>query len=233
MRREHWGKDNACFFSRSNRADKQEMGRKVESEGNTIMVANPQRWPMNVEDYLKLDDNNTDVRYEYLDGQIYAMAGGTADHSRLAINTIVALDAQLSSGTCHVFNSDMRVQLSEERYVYPDVSISCDSADAQGDSKTLHFPKMIIEILSPSTELRDRTSKFASYRARPTIQEYALVNYTHQYVEIYRRNGKRWSYQSYELDEDVEFTSLNLSIPISEIYRLTNIPTHAPKPEDE
>src|SRR6266571_1063189 len=105
------------------------------------MAANPKEyehyWPMRmtVEEYLKLDELSTDVRYEYLDGQIYAMAGGTADHSTLKLNIAIILRMALKRGPCRVYDTDMQVQLANTRYVYPDATVTCDPEDMSGDSK--------------------------------------------------------------------------------------------------
>src|SRR2546423_1822683 len=100
------------------------------------MAADPQRWTMDVEEYLRLDEASLDVRYEYLDGQIYAMAGGTADHSTIKINITALFRRLLRRGPCRVYDTDRRVQLSRKRYVYPDASITCDPADFPGASQT-------------------------------------------------------------------------------------------------
>ena len=194
------------------------------------MAANPKEyehyWPMRmtVEEYLKLDESSTDVRYEYLDGQVYAMAGGTADHSTLKINVVIALRTRLGKGPCRVYDTDMQVQLANTRYVYPDATVTCNAEDMLGDSTRIYSPRIVIEVLSPSTERRDRTKKLAAYQQCPTLQEYVLIDYTHQCVEIYRRQDWGWSYHRFIPDHEVELATLNLHIPFSELYNLTNIP---------
>src|SRR5438105_5319255 len=115
------------------------------------MSALPNRSTMSVEEYFELDRNSQEVRYEYIDGHIYMMAGGSANHSRISANIIGLLYNQLRGGSCDIHTTDMKVQLSERRYVYPDVSVSCDDRD-RGNDDRLHYPCLVIEVLSPSTE---------------------------------------------------------------------------------
>ena len=151
------------------------------------------------------------------------LAGGTANHSRISANIISLLQSLLRGGPCWVYTSDMKVQLSESRYVYPDVSVSCDERD-RGTIDALHFPSLIVEVLSPSTEGRDRGRKFGYYRACPTIQEYVLVDSQRQAVDIYRRKGHFWLICSFGPDEQVELTSLNVHFPVAALYENSVLP---------
>ncbi|QBD81248.1 Uma2 family endonuclease [Ktedonosporobacter rubrisoli] len=157
------------------------------------MAADPQRW-LSVEEYLELDSASLDLKYEYLSGQIRAMNGGTTNHAWLSINMLTQLNEQLRSGPCLVYNSDMRVQLAHNCYVYPDVTISCDVADAQGENVIVRAPHLVVEVLLPSTEAYDRGEKFARYQSCASVQEYVLVNYRQQLIEVFRRQGAKWSY---------------------------------------
>ncbi|HTK10103.1 MAG TPA: Uma2 family endonuclease [Ktedonobacteraceae bacterium] len=187
------------------------------------MVEHPQQQKISVEEYLKLDQTS-EIRYEYIDGYAYALAGGTAAHSLLAVNMIHLLNEQLQSGPCRVFNSDMRVQLSRRRYVYPDVVVSCDVADSEGLNEILRSPHLIVEILSPTTELYDRVQKFSYYQELPSMQEYMLISTQRQMVEIYRRNGATWTYRRYYPGQTVELESLDIHIPFTAIYERVRVP---------
>ena len=101
---------------------------------------------MDVEDYLKLDQNSKNARYEYLDGELRMLAGGSTYHSAIIANLTAILGRALENGPCWVYNSDIRVKLSESRYVYPNVSVSCDQRDKELDD-TIHFPCMAVEVL--------------------------------------------------------------------------------------
>ena len=113
------------------------------------MVAQPHRTFMSIEDYLALDRDSLDARYEYIDGYAYLMAGGTLDHSTICINVTSVL-RNLLRWPCRVYNSDARVRLSEERYFYPDATVSCDERD-RGTGDMIVSPRVVIEVLSPGT----------------------------------------------------------------------------------
>jgi len=173
---------------------------------------------MNIEEYLQLDSTSIGIRYEYIDGLVTMLAGGTADHATIGANIISILHRLLSGGPCRVFTSDLRVQLSEMRYVYPDVTISCDERD-RGRIDRIQHPRLIVEILSPRTEAYDRGRKFAYYRQCPTIQEYVLIDSQHQDVEVYRREKNRfWTFHAFEPDDDIELSSLGVRFPIAVVY---------------
>ncbi len=182
------------------------------------MVAEPDRLMMSVEDYLTLDRSSVEVRYEYVDGYVYMLAGGTADHSTISINLTSLLHSLLRSSHCRVYNSDLKVRLSQKRYVYPDASVSCDQRD-RGSSDTVQFPRLIVEVLSSSTEAYDRGRKFAYYRACPTIQEYVLIDTQRQAVEVYRRQSDTlWTLHPFGPGDLVDLASLSLSFSIAALY---------------
>ena len=176
------------------------------------------------EEYLRIDRESLDIKYEYDDGWIYAMAGGSTSHSLLAGNMFAILRSHLRGGPCKVYTSDMRVCISELQYFYPDVSVSCDPEDTQAIKDNLQSPRLIVEVLSPSTEMHDRTRKFARYQRCPTIQEYVLVSQKRQEVEVFTRNGKRWIYQLFGPGEDIELLSLNIQFPIAMLYEDVPLP---------
>ena len=182
------------------------------------MVAQPQRLHMSIEDYLKLDQDRAGARYEYINGHAYLLAGGTANHSIISANLIRELSLALRGSSCLVYTSDLRVRLSEQRYVYPDVSVSCDPRD-RGAVEHLQSPRLIVEVLSPSTEAYDRGKKFSYYRACPTIEEYLLVDSQQQIVEIYRREQNTfWMLHPLEPGDQVSLQSLGVSFPIAAVY---------------
>jgi Uma2 family endonuclease len=174
-----------------------------------------QKYPvMSVEDYLALD-RASELRYEYLDGQLYMLAGGSPNHSIIQGNLIALLRGLLRSGPCRVHTSDLRFHLSETRYVYPDVWVKCGPR-GQGDS--VRSPLLVVEVLSPTTEMKDRTKKLVAYRAYPTIEDYMLVNYQHQFIELYHRQGNEWIYSTFDSEDIVEIKSLGISFPVAEVY---------------
>ena len=147
---------------------------------------------MSVEDYLILNRNSKDTRYEYLDGEIRMLAGGSPDHSIIIANLTSAIKGSLKGSQCRVYNSDLQLRLSEKRYVFPDVTISCDERD-RNQKEMIRHPRVVVEVLSPTTEATDRGKKAAYYRACPTIQEYMMVDSEEVFVEVHRREEERWT----------------------------------------
>jgi Uma2 family endonuclease len=182
------------------------------------VVVVPDKLMMSVEDYLTLDRSSVEARYEYIDGYVYMLAGGTADHSSISINLKSLLHRLLRGSNCRVYNSDLKVRLSHNRYVYPDASVSCDQRD-RGSTDTVQFPHLIAEVLSSSTEAYDRGRKFAYYRACTSVQEYVLIDTQRQAVEVYRRQSDTlWTLHPFGPGDQVEFASLSLSFPIEALY---------------
>ena len=192
------------------------------------MVAKPDRLMMSVEDYLALERNSVEARYEFIDGYVYMLAGGPADHSTISINVTSLLNNLLRGSPCRVYNSDLKVRLSQRRYVYPDASVSCDQRD-RGSIDTVQFPRLIIEVLSTSTEAYDRGRKFAFYRACSSVQEYVLVDTQRQAVEVYRRKTDTlWTLHPFGPGDQVELASLSLSFPIAALYENVVLPEDTP-----
>jgi Uma2 family endonuclease len=173
---------------------------------------------MTVEEYLELDRNSPDVRYEYIDGQVRMMSGGTADHATIAGNIFSILRTALRSTPCRVYNSDMRVKVTQTKYVFPDVSVSCDERD-RGEIDILQSPTFVAEVLSPSTEAFDRGEKSWYYREHPTIQEYMIVSAQYPVVEVVRK-GKNglWLLSTLRLNDNVQLTNLGVNFSVSEVY---------------
>lgn len=192
------------------------------------MVAESRPPLMTVDEYLAMERESVE-RHEYVDGRVMLMAGGTINHGVLSLRFGGQLMVALDTGSCRPCSSDVRVQLSEHQYVYPDVSVTCDPRD-QGDLDTIRFPVVIAEVLSPSTEAYDRGRKFDLNRECPTIQDYVLINSAYQQVEVYRRTpDDPWLFYVYGPEDVVELPSINVRIPVSTIYRGTDIPVEAPQ----
>ncbi len=142
---------------------------------------------LSVDEWRELERTSHDVKHEYIDGRVYAMSGGSLAHGRIGLNTCMALEnALLARGRrCFVYNSVVAARLSSKRYTYPDASITCDERDQSTPDKIeVQSPRVIVEVLSDSTEAFDRGKKFSYYRACPTVQEYIIVSTKYQTVEI-------------------------------------------------
>lgn len=181
-------------------------------------MALPQYPQIDVGDYLILD-RNSQMRYEYLDGELRMLAGGSTYHSRITINFASTIQQLLGDDSpCVVFSSDIRLQLSESRYVHPDITVSCDSRDHELD-EIIQFPRLVVEVLSPGTEATDRGKKFLYYRECLTIQEYVMVDSLSVQVEVYHRDNEKWTLSTFGPGSEVRLESLNIQFPIDAIYR--------------
>jgi len=184
---------------------------------------------MPVEQYLALDDN-TDGLYEYWHGlvimlrppssayserAIVDMAGGSPAHAALSARLASLLDQGLpQDGSCIVYSSDAKLKLAEDQYVHPDVTVSCTE---QGEGVLIH-PTVLIEILSPNTEKRDRGAKLKTYKVLPSVQEYMLIGSEEKEIVVYRRENN-WRPYHYNEGDIVELTSLGVSFPFDAVYR--------------
>jgi Uma2 family endonuclease len=131
---------------------------------------------MTVDEWRELERTTPDAKYEYIDGQVYLISRGSLAHSRISSNIVRALEDALASEPCYVYNSDASVRLTESRYTYPAISVSCDPADQPATEQLqVQAPRVVVEVLSDSTEGKDRIRKANLYRACPTIQEYVLI----------------------------------------------------------
>lgn len=183
------------------------------------MATQPHHPSMSIEEYLDLDRRSSETRYEYIDGYVRMLAGGTPDHAKIAANVIGVLYGVLEGSTCGVYTSDVRVCLSETRYVYPDIAVSCDARD-QEQEEMIQYPCLIVEVLSPSTEAYDRGRKLAYYRQCPSIREYVLVDSQRQTVEVFRREKNTfWTYHAFGPGDEVELASLSVRFPLVKLYR--------------
>ncbi len=189
------------------------------------MVARATPLPMTVEEYLELE-RASDTKHEYIDGYVYAMAGGTKGHGRIAANLITVLSPHLGDGPCRVYNSDVKVRLSATRYVYPDLSVSCDERDnADDEDDEIHHPRLVVEVLSRSTEDYDRTDKFDYYRDCAALQDYVLVNGRRMSVHVYSRGEHgQWVVQPFGSGDTVVIPSIDIRIPIAQLYRAVRLP---------
>ena len=179
------------------------------------------RQTMTVEDYFLLEENNPEVRYEYADGYIYAMAGGTFNHDTIKSNIQRILWGLLHGGKCRVYSSDIKVYIARERYFHPDVTVTCDPRD-RGAGDLLKSPRLVVEVLSPSTELKDRTWKLQNYTAHPTIEEYLLVSSQALKIELYRKEYNKWVYTAFGSNDDIYLASLGVHFSVTEAYEGIN-----------
>jgi len=170
--------------------------------------------------YLELE-RTSEVKHEYLRGEIFAMAGGSPEHARLAANVIGDLRAALRGRPCAVFTSDARVRIEvTDRATYPDVTVVCGRLEhAPDDPDSITNPVVIVEVLSDATEADDRGEKFAHYRRLASLQEYLLVSQRARRLEVYRRRDDRWVLDEAGAGETLRLDSIDVALAVDEIYR--------------
>ena len=180
---------------------------------------------LSLEEYQRLEEE-TDQRYEYHDGKVFAMAGGDPKHNVISVNTIIALGNQLADENCTVFNSDQKVRITAaNRSLYPDISVVCGTMERdQEDTRAITNPVLLIEVLSDSTSSYDQGDKFKIYSRLPSLREYILVSQHEPSVQTYYRASpsKLWQMTWTEgLDQLELVRSLALEIPLRKLYLKT------------
>lgn len=182
------------------------------------MVALSEQY-LSVDDYLQREAESP-IKHEYIDGKVYAMAGASDSHVTIALNLASLLRAHVRGTGCRAYMSDMKANVeARNRFFYPDVMVTCDPRDQETDTYK-RFPKLIVEVLSKSTEAFDRGDKFAAYQALESLQEYVLINTRHQRVEIFRRNDSGlWVLQFYTSDDETfELKTIDFTGTFAELY---------------
>ncbi len=170
-----------------------------------------------LDDYLE-GERDVDIRSEYIDGQVYAMAGASEVHNTIAAEFHTLINSHLPD-ECRVWQSDMKVvgeYQGKEFSYYPDIMASCE--ENTGDPYYRTNPCLIIEVLSPSTERIDLQEKFNSYTHIPSLLEYVIVSQDTPFLRLYRRRT-HWKAESFYADEIVDLESINLQIQVKKIYR--------------
>ena len=182
------------------------------------MVANYRpKWT--VAEYLAYE-GDSEFKHEYIDGEIYAMTGGTGNHSEIKMNTAIAIGRQLDDSNCSLRNSDMRVRVSPSRYVYPDMSAVCGKASYDDNSTTLLNPILVVEVTSPSSMDYDRLAKRHYYQAVPSIQGVLIIDQHRVFAELHTRKPDGWLWQQFsDLDAVIPLEMLDCTLPLAQVYR--------------
>jgi len=165
---------------------------------------------------LSENDRESGVKYEYSNGLVYAMAGASRNHNRIAGNFFLGLGGHLR-GRCQVFQSDMKVAISkgnENYFYYPDVQVSCENEDNKYYNTS---PCLIVEVLSESTARIDRNEKLAAYRLLESLQEYVLCSQDFPVIEVYRRSND-WQVERFTSGQTVTLESIAYELVLDELY---------------
>jgi Uma2 family endonuclease len=184
------------------------------------MIATKANFPqLTPEEYFIWEEKQLE-KHEYIDGDVYAMSGGSVNHGRIAIKFITIFDTHLENSGCIIGNSDIKINiLKTNNYTYPDVSVTCDDRD-KNTPNYFTYPCLIVEVLSVSTEAYDRGGKFRMYRNNPILQDYLLVSSTSIEMDLYhQKNNGEWVIINYQAGDTVELQSINFSFAIEQVYR--------------
>jgi len=218
------------------------IARIVRAPSDTMTMRTPRRWNLAPKDAISYHrksimgterlhehtyfeylahEEASNVKHEYLDGEIYAMAGGTPTHAELSVAVASTLRAQLEGKRRRVFSSDLRVRVAATGLAtYPDVTVVCGPLERDEESReTILNPTVVVEVLSGGTERYDRGEKFRHYKQIPTLQEYVLLSQKETLVEVWRRKGDAWTQQEAKAGERLEIESIDCELVTDELYQ--------------
>lgn len=177
-------------------------------------------------EYLELERRSREVKHEYVAGEIFAMAGGTVAHAALATTILGLLFTHLRGGPCRPYGSDLQISIrAAEVATYPDAAVVCDPVECDGDSPThVTNPRVIVEVLSSTTERYDREQKRLYYQQLDSLREYVLVAQDRRRVELWQRVGDGWVYSVHESGGRAALTSIHYALDVDELYNLAGLP---------
>lgn len=195
------------------------------------MTQPPQQPPRrySLEEYFRIERDSA-TKNEFRDGEIIDMSGGSLEHSLIIANTIGELRNRLKGSPCRVYDSNLRVRIARKvRYAYPDATVICDGAQFDPDDPsrgTVINPRLVVEVLSPSTELYDRGDKFRRYLEVESLQEYIMIAQDEPRVEtLFRQRDGTWLIAAAtDLQSSARLRSLDLELPLAEVYAGVSFP---------
>ena len=172
---------------------------------------------MTLEEFLAWEDLQPE-RHEFYNGDVFAMVGGRRIHERVIGNLSRRLGNHLEGSACQVFAAGMKLQLTDDTVLYPDVLVTCDPADLRADL-AMRSPTLVIEVLSPSTQAYDRSQKFALYRRLASLKEYILIDPETLRVEGFRREADdRWLLVDMSQDAVMDCASVGCTVPLAQVF---------------
>ncbi len=183
-------------------------------------------------EYLAIEAG-ANAKHEWIDGAVYAMAGGTLAHNQLCAQVIVELARLIGSRPCRVFTSDQRARPADQRFAtYPDVTVVCGEPVVHGeDRNAVVNPVVLVEVLSDSTEAWDRSGKFRRYRSIETLKHYVLVSQHERSIEVYSRNADGdWVLREAMDGESAQLSALEGAIDVDRVYRNVDLEPATPRP---
>ncbi len=165
----------------------------------------------------------SNLKFEYHDGYLVAMSGGTVDHADIGFNAVAALRRALRGSGCHAHGSDAAVRFQATEYRFCDAVVSCNPQD-RGAAQEIQTPRVVVEVLSPSTEREDRTARYTLARSCPSVDAYVLIWTRYQCVEVYDRAEPSWTQRIYWPEQEAELPSLGIRLSLSDLYAETSVP---------
>jgi Uma2 family endonuclease len=170
------------------------------------------------EEYLAWEEK-AEVRHEYIDGELFAMSGSSDDHASIVLNCVLVLTPFVRGAGCRIYPQDVKAKVHDlARYYYPDLLVTCDPRDREDKYVKRHY-KLIVEVLSASTEAFDRGKKFEDYRRSDSLEEYLLVAQDRVAVDVFRRNGLgKWEFEGYGPGDTIKLVSLWGKFAIEDLY---------------
>lgn len=177
-------------------------------------IARKQKW-ISEQDYLKAE-LASDIRHEYIEGEVYAMVGAHRDHNRITGEVFRILANHLQGKPCQPYSSDMKVKVGKN-FFYPDVMVDCSG---QEQDYYTEYPVIIVEVLSKSTRQHDKTFKRLAYFQIPTLKQYVLIEQDFVEIEFWFKDEQGiWQQSVYYLGDEIPFSSIGLNVAVEDIYQ--------------
>jgi Uma2 family endonuclease len=173
---------------------------------------------ISVEEYLE-GEKSSQLRHEFIDGQVFAMAGASKRHNQIIQNIGYRLRTRLQETDCEIYLESIKVRPNEITFYYPDIVVTCDTDDY--DEYVVHQPLLIVEVISPTSERTDRYEKLQIYRRIPSLREYVIVWQEEMLVEIHRRDeSQAWTVERFsQAEAEFNLNSIDFALNLSEIYQ--------------
>lgn len=186
--------------------------------------------PITPAEYLE-GERVAEIRHEYVNGKVYAMSGASRAHNKICFDVTLALKSHLKGGSCETFMEAVKVELADhltQAYYYPDVVVSCDPED--NDSHIVRQPKLIVEVLSPSTARVDSGEKLTNYKRIPSVEEIILIEQDWPEIFVTRRSDQWQKHVFTRLESQVRLESIGLTLKVADFYASTPFPDHIERP---
>jgi len=183
------------------------------------MATDPLDRKWTVEEYLAYDDAS-DIRHEYVKGDVYAMSGGTDKHVDIISNVNTALFQATRAKKCRVRPSEMRVKIDDETYFYPDITVTCGQSKYETDNNTMLLnPTIVIEVTSNSSETFDKGLKAELYRSLESLQAYVVIDQHRVFTQLSTRQRNGWLLQEFnQIHQAIPLKAINFDLPLTDVY---------------